>query len=201
MKTSESIAELAKALSAAQAEMTGAKKSANNPFFKSQYADLASVMQAIAKPFASHGLSFVQSVGHEHGGISVTTLLMHESGQWIESDPLVLPPTKPDAQGFGSSITYGKRYGLQAMAGVPSVDDDGNAAVESAVKPLRGKDKELAQKYLQGFVEGIEAEDGLALRQLGDELKEQEALMSHVWGLLTTQQKSRIKELVFGVAA
>jgi hypothetical protein len=201
MKTSESISELAKALSAAQAEMTGAKKSANNPFFKSQYADLASVMQAIAKPFASHGLSFVQSVGHEAGGVCVTTLLMHESGQWIESDPLVLPPTKPDAQGYGSAITYAKRYGLQAMAGVPSVDDDGNAAVEGAVKPLRGKDKEMAQKYLGSFLEALEAEDGLALKQLGDELRENESMLSHVWGQFTHAQKTRIKELVFGVAS
>ena len=62
--------------------------------------------------------------------IVVTTRIMHSSGEWIEGD-CILPPTKADAQGYGSAITYAKRYGLQAMAGVPSVDDDGNDAVKA----------------------------------------------------------------------
>lgn len=204
MKTSDQINELCSALSKAQGEMTGAKKASANPFFKSQYADLASVMEAIAKPFSSHGLSYVQSASTVDGWISVTTRILHESGQWIESDPLILPPVKADPQAFGSAVSYAKRYSLQAFAGVPSVDDDGNAAVQGTEewqKPIRGKDKELAQSYMVQMLQALEAEDAVGLRQLGDELKEQEALMSHVWKQFTTDQKNRIKKLIYQVEA
>ena len=131
MNTSESIGKLAAALSKAQAAMTGAKKASNNPFFKSKYSDLSQVMEAISGPFADNELSFIQSPGFDGTRITVTTRIMHSSGEWIEGE-CVLPPTKNDAQGYGSAITYAKRYGLQAMAGVPSVDDDGNGAAEHA---------------------------------------------------------------------
>ena len=129
MITSENITALTAALSKAQAHMTGAKKSAKNPFFKSNYSDLSSVIEAISQPFADNGLSFAQSPGFTDGMVTVTTRIMHESGEWIEG-VTALPPTKNDAQGYGSAITYGRRYGLQAMAGVPSVDDDGQGAVK-----------------------------------------------------------------------
>ena len=135
MKTSEQINELATALSKAQAEITGAKKSSKNPFFKSSYSDLAAVCEAISTPFANHGLSYIQSPELSEQYIQVITRIMHSSGQWIEG-AVSLPPTKNDAQGYGSAITYGRRYGLQAMAGVPSVDDDGQAAVEHVALPV-----------------------------------------------------------------
>lgn len=134
MKTSEQINEIAAALSKAQAEMTGAKRSSKNPFFKSSYSDLAAVCEAISQPFADNGLSYIQSPEFSEQHIQVATRIMHSSGQWIEG-VVTLPPTKNDAQGYGSAITYGRRYGLQAMAGVPSVDDDGQAAVEYVTKP------------------------------------------------------------------
>ena len=135
MNTSEQINELATALSKAQAEMTGAVKSSKNPFFKSSYSDLASVCEAISGPFANHGLSYIQSPEFSEQYIQVITRIMHSSGQWIEG-VVSLPPTKNDAQGYGSAITYGRRYGLQAMAGVPSVDDDGQAAVKHVSLPV-----------------------------------------------------------------
>lgn len=131
MNASESINDLAIALNKAQANMTGAVKGSKNPFFKSNYADLSAVIEAISKPFADNGLSFTQSPGFDGKNVTVTTRIMHSSGQWIEGT-CVLPPTKNDAQGYGSAITYAKRYGLQAMAGIPSADDDGNAAVKHA---------------------------------------------------------------------
>ena len=148
MKTSETISKLAEALSLAQAEMTGAKKSSNNPFFKSKYSDLSSVVEALSKPFANHGLSFVQSPGFDGERVTVDTRIMHKSGEWIEGTT-ILPPTKNDAQGYGSSITYGKRYGIQSMAGVPSVDDDGNDAVKHKT------DKKPAKKITKAQVETI----------------------------------------------
>jgi len=129
MITSENIDKLALALCKAQNAMTGAKKSEKNLFFKSKYSNLESVIDAISEPFAFNSLCFVQGAEFNEGRISVKTRIIHSSGQWIESDT-VLPPTKNDAQGYGSAITYARRYGLQSLAGVPSVDDDGNAAVE-----------------------------------------------------------------------
>ena len=157
MKTSETIEKIAGALSKAQAEMTGAKKESNNPFFKSMYSDLASVMEAISKPFADNELCFVQGAEFDESRISVKTRIIHSSGQWIESDT-ILPPTKNDAQGYGSAITYGKRYGLQSLAGVPSIDDDGNHAVKAAtakpIKKIAFASQKLSQALI-GSVKGI----------------------------------------------
>ena len=130
MNKSESIAELAKALCKAQSEMGGAVKDAKNPFFKSSYADLTSVIKAIKEPFNNNGLSYSQfPVTSEGGkGIGVKTILMHTSGQFIESE-FYLPLTKFDPQSGGSCLTYARRYSLQAMAGCPSADDDAEAAM------------------------------------------------------------------------
>jgi len=127
MNKSESIKELAIAMNKAQAEMTGAKKGAENPFFKSKYADLKEVIKAVKLPFADNGLSYVQFPIEENGRIGIETILMHTSGEWL-SNSFTVQLTKQDAQGAGSAITYCRRYGLQAVAGIPSEDDDGNAA-------------------------------------------------------------------------
>lgn len=134
MRHSEQLADLAKALSAAQGEMENAAKAKLNPHFKSKYADLGSVWDAIREPLAKNGLSVIQlPFTDEAGLVRMSTLLMHASGQWIEAS-YALPPTKADPQGFGSAITYMKRYALTGL-GVAPEDDDGNAA---SVKSGRG---------------------------------------------------------------
>lgn len=127
MNKSDSIKALAMALCKAQAEMTGAKKSSSNPFFKSSYADLKEVIEAVKLPFSNHGLSYVQFPIEDNGRIGIETILMHESGEFL-SNSFTVQLTKQDAQGAGSAITYCRRYGLQAVAGIPSEDDDGNSA-------------------------------------------------------------------------
>lgn len=127
MNKSETIAELAKALCKAQSEMMGAAKDAKNPFFKSNYADLSSVVKAVKEPFANNGLSYSQFPISDEKGAGVSTILMHSSGEFLQSD-LILPLSKKDAQGAGSAITYARRYALQSLAGIPSEDDDGNLA-------------------------------------------------------------------------
>jgi CHAT domain-containing protein len=128
MEKSEHIDELAAALAKAQGMMQHASKDAANPFFKSSYATLGSVMDAIRVPFSSNGLSYTQPATTHDDLITVETMLLHSSGQWISSS-LRAKPAKSDVQGIGSTISYLKRYGLQAMAGVASEDDDGEAAV------------------------------------------------------------------------
>jgi hypothetical protein len=127
MDKSDSIKELATALNIAQGCMSGAKKSASNPFFKSKYADLKEVIDVAKGPLSENGLSFSQFPISDDGKCGVETILMHSSGEWI-SNKLLLACSKQDPQGYGSAISYAKRYSLQAILGCPSEDDDGNAA-------------------------------------------------------------------------
>jgi len=134
MNKSESIAGLAAALAAAQGVMKGALKDSANPFFKSRYADLASVVEAIRAAFSANGLSYIQTVEpSDKDEVRVETTLLHASGEWISCGILSLPVSKIDAQGYGSALTYARRYSLSAAVGVAPEDDDGNAA--SAAKP------------------------------------------------------------------
>ena len=136
MKASESINELASALCNAQGQMGGAVKDSANPFFKSSYADLTSVIKAIKQPFADNGLSYTQFPVSNENGVGVSTRLMHISGQWLEME-YTLPTVKKDPQASGSAITYARRYALQSIAGIPTADDDAESAM------LRGDDKKI----------------------------------------------------------
>ena len=132
MKTSESISEIAKALNEVRKNIKQPEKSANNPFFKSKYVMLEGVVDAIDKALPK-GFTYTQEVTSDGNQISVSTILLHESGQYIQFDPLNVPVTKNDAQAFGSAETYARRYTLSAVFGVTSdVDDDGNSASKSA---------------------------------------------------------------------
>tara|TARA_R110001632_G_scaffold156312_1_gene274618 strand:- start:178 stop:783 length:606 start_codon:yes stop_codon:yes gene_type:complete len=128
MNSSEKINELATALCKAQAAMGGAVKDSANPFFKSSYADLTSVIKAIKQPFADNDLSYTQFPVSDENGIGVVTRLMHNSGQWMELG-YTLPIVKKDPQAAGSAITYARRYALQSMAGIPTADDDAESSV------------------------------------------------------------------------
>ena len=134
MNTSEAINEIAAALAQAQACMGPAIKGKQNPHFRSSYADLSAVVEAIREPFTSAGLAWVQapSVDVSSGLVTVTTRILHTSGQWLEAAVSAMPGRggKPDLspQAVGSAVTYLRRYGLQALAGIPSADDDGEAA-------------------------------------------------------------------------
>ena len=122
---------LFQALAAAQSEMSRAAKDSSNPHFKSSYADLASVMRACMGPLNRHGIAVMQPTGEDEHGRHVKTILVHESGQTAEcSVPLII--AKNDMQGYGSAVTYARRYGLMSMAGVAADDDDGNAAAKAA---------------------------------------------------------------------
>lgn len=128
MKHSEQLNELAAALAAAQAEIEDAEKCKANPAFRSKYADLGSVWDACKPALSKHGLSVAQFCEpSERGTLRLVTMLLHKSGQFL-SGAAELPLAKEDPQGYGSALTYARRYGLAAMVGVCPEDDDGNAA-------------------------------------------------------------------------
>jgi len=135
MKTSESLIKIAPALLAAQGAITFAKKDAVNPHFKSTYADLPAVIDAVKEALNTNEIAFVQSGSpSETGHLYITTRLLHTSGEWIE-DTMPIPLQKNDAQGLGSAMTYGRRYMLAAMCGLYQDDDDGNDASRTKGKP------------------------------------------------------------------
>lgn len=127
-RRSESIAAIAGALAKAQGELEPAIKDSANPFFKSKYADLASIFKSIRAPFSKYELAVVQFPRSTPEGVEVETMLAHSSGEWM-AETLSLPVSKYDSQGVGSAISYARRYALQSIAGVPADDDDGEAAV------------------------------------------------------------------------
>jgi len=146
MKKSESIVELAKALNKFQKELRPAKKTSENPFFKSTYADLAAIWEAIREPLTKHGLAIVQTMDYSEAGTPlIETVLCHTSGEWI-GGALPVKPVKDDPQSLGSAITYARRYSLSAMLGlVTEEDDDGEKAMgrEEKSPPSRKADPEM----------------------------------------------------------
>jgi len=133
MTRSNEINELAAALVAAQAEFSAVPKGSNNPFFKSKYAALPDVVASASPVLAKHGLAISQAIScceTATGDVrdTLTTVLLHKSGQFIEETMLLHLP-KSDPQGQGSAVTYARRYSYMAILGlVADDDDDGNAA-------------------------------------------------------------------------
>ena len=132
--------------------MGGAVKDSKNPFFKSDYADLTSVIKAIKEPFANHGLSYTQFPTNDDGRIGVSTLLMHESGEYLEHS-YTLPTTKADPQAAGSAITYARRYALQSIAGIPTADDDAESAMIRNNQSKNAVVSEEQAKEIKGLIE------------------------------------------------
>jgi hypothetical protein len=129
--------DLFSALAKAQTEISGALKDSDNPFFKSKYADLGSVMDACRGPLTKNGLSYIQKTYSENDKYYIETILAHASGQSMSSGKLEVLISKRDAQGFGSAITYFRRYQLSALVGVAQIDDDGNQATGKQIEPQR----------------------------------------------------------------
>lgn len=161
MQKSETVGALAAALAKAQGAMAAAKKDSSNPQFRSQYADLAAIVEAIRKPLADNELSYCQIPGTTPDGlILVETILMHASGEWISGtlamQPTMIkqggqvvgiPPEERTPQVTGSCIQYARRYSLQSVVGIPAdTDDDGNAASGNGTQPAQAQRKAAEPK-------------------------------------------------------
>lgn len=158
---STDITELAKAMLKVQAELQPALKDRENTFSKSRYATLNSVMEACREILINNGIWLVQHpVPVEHGHLGLTTKLIHaESGQW-QSSLMVMPLPKADPQGYGSALTYGRRYSLAALVGiVTEEDDDGESASLRPRRPKQQRETSKAGKTQNG-VEAVNADAG-----------------------------------------
>ena len=134
MNKSESIGTIAKALASAQSEMGNASKDAKNPFFKSTYADLNAIREAVLPVLNKHRISVLQPTVMIGETAFVETVLLHESGEFISSVTEIIADKANNAQSAGSGISYARRYGLQSLVCVGAEDDDGEKAVGRSVK-------------------------------------------------------------------
>jgi len=135
VKKSDSIQHVAAALVKFQSEVIDPAKDGNNPHFKSKFVELNDLLAAVRPILTKHGLAIMQEPAGNGADITITTILLHDSGEWIEFEPLTLKAQKIDPQGAGSAITYGRRYALSAVLGVAwDDDDDGNSASNNDTK-------------------------------------------------------------------
>jgi len=137
------------ALVKAQKEFSPALKSSTNPHFKSRYADLAACVEAVIDALNNNGIMLMQKNHPNDAGVAIETIFIHESGETISGGVLTVPATKQDAQGYGSALTYARRYSLMAACGIAPEDDDGN----SASKP-KAKEK-ITDDRLNGAIQKI----------------------------------------------
>lgn len=150
---------IAAALVKAQKEFGPALKTSTNPHFRSRYADLAACVEAVLDALNNNGIYLMQLTEEHDAGVKVSTTFIHESGEQLSGGSLFMPASKHDAQGFGSALSYARRYSLMAACGIAPADDDGNAASKpapvAAPKPVP-KPVEVAPPAPPKKVEGVE---------------------------------------------
>ena len=150
IKHSESISELAKALVKFNTKVGKISKDAKNPFFKNNYATLDNIIDEVRPVLAEFGLSVLQLPSGDGENIQISTLLMHESGEWLESESLIMKPVKNDPQGLGSAITYARRYALQSFLSLNTgEDDDGN----NASRPPKQQQPKVTQEQMSTLLD------------------------------------------------
>jgi hypothetical protein len=123
----------------AQKGFGAALKTSSNPHFKSRYADLAACVEAVIDSLNDNGVALIQQTHECESGVIVETTFIHDSGETFSAGKLHVPASKQDAQGYGSALTYARRYSLMAACGIAPEDDDGNAATASppAKQPVK----------------------------------------------------------------
>lgn len=179
MEKSQSIINISGALAKFHATMSKVKKSSENPYFKSKYATLSTIQDAIQEPLKEAGLVYSQFPDGE----SLTTILIHvESGEYMQAS-VMMKPVKSDPQSIGSAITYARRYALGAILGLNiDDDDDGNAASGKSGKEQPKKDNEVLQQWQDAISQQKELESLIVFyksnKKVVDETPEIKALFT-----------------------
>jgi hypothetical protein len=201
--------ELGAALAKAQCEMSNPKFDKTNPHFRNKFASLAAVRDAVIPILAKHGIACIQELEAVEGGVACTTVLMHSSGQVYRTPPLRMPVSKADAQGFGSSGTYARRYSLMAVANVVGdEDDDANAGTGKPApatdiqkwdhKPIGDTvDDTQARLYASNFKAAFDNDDVLKAKELHADLHtEGEEAYRNAWALLDSKVRTWAKKAI-----
>ena len=143
---------IATAFVKAQKEFGPALKSSTNPHFKSKYADLSACVEAVIDALNNNGIGMMQKLYENATGVSVETVFLHESGETIECGVLHVPASKQDPQGYGSALTYARRYSLMSACGIAPEDDDGNLASRKPEPKFNVNESEMAD-WLEAIVQ------------------------------------------------
>ena len=183
--------QIAAAFVKAKREFSPALKTSTNPHFRSKYADLGACLEAVNDALLNHGIAVYQETSEDDGGVTVETVFLHESGETLKSGKLHVPAAKGDPQGYGSALTYARRYSLMTACGIAPEDDDGSsasrqqkpAAQQEAVKPFdldkalkwirEGADTEqVKQRGRQAFQRATNAEEKARIAALVEEIEQ-----------------------------
>lgn len=196
---------VAAALVKAQRSFSPALKTSTNPHFRSKYADLSACVEAVIDALNANGLYLLQKQHPHDGGVAIETIFVHESGETISAGVLSVPAAKQDPQGYGSALTYARRYSLMAACGIAPEDDDGNAASKKKggvvaqvletspelPKDVRAVLDELADSLMTMAATGQPIADVVA-RLDAERLDNDEKI--YLWGLLPSTLRSAIKD-------
>jgi len=176
------------ALVKAQKAFGPALKSSTNPHFKSRYADLSACVEAVIDALNDNGIALIQRNIECESGVCVETVFVHESGESLSSGPLHVPAAKQDPQGYGSALTYARRYSLMAACGIAPEDDDGNAATsaKNAQRPAQRPDP--AQEVINGVKAGDASGAATYLAGLS------ESAMMAIWAKLPADIQDKLTE-------
>jgi hypothetical protein len=192
---------IASALVRAQRGFAPALKTSTNPHFRSKYVDLAGCIEAVVDALNAAGIALIQRTSEDNTGVTVETVFVHESGEMMECGKLHVPASKQDPQGYGSALTYARRYSLMAAAGIAPEDDDGNAASKTPAPKVSATKTDLVPPTRMAIVadvaaaidERMSANDliGAFEEYLGvTDVEEKTAL----WGMLDSKTRSSIKK-------
>ncbi len=189
---------IASALVRAQRGFAPALKTSTNPHFRSKYVDLAGCVEAVVDALNSAGIALVQRTSEDSTGVTVETVFVHESGEMLECGKLHVPASKQDPQGYGSALTYARRYSLMAACGIAPEDDDGNAASKVKVSATK---TDLVTPHRMNVVADVAAaiNERMSANDVIGALDEFQGITdveekTALWGMLDSKTRSAIKK-------
>ncbi len=193
---------LAKSFISAKKAFSPALKDKTNPHFRSKYADLGACVEAVNDAFLDNDIVFYQETSESDSGVIVETVLMHSSGETLRCGKISVPASKQDAQGYGSALTYARRYSLMTACGIAPEDDDGNAAVKSQVEKtsatkgafeaLGGKRQSVIVDVKTAINERMAADDIIGAYDEYSGIQDGEEKIA-LWALLDSRTRSALK--------
>jgi len=189
---------IASALVRAQRGFAPALKTSTNPHFRSKYVDLAGCIEAVVDALNAAGIALIQRTSEDNTGVTVETVFVHESGEMLECGKLHVPASKQDPQGYGSALTYARRYSLMAAAGIAPEDDDGNAASKVKVSATK---TDLVPPSRMAIVADVAAaiDERMSANDVIGAFEEYSGITdveekTALWGMLDSKTRSSIKK-------